>query len=95
MTHDLKSVSTAPDEATAHASSVDRLMANHARKLARQRARRQEEVRIDYRPGLAAQQVLRHYQRHGLTLDAIIDSLVLTVGVRPVAGSPETFRKPK
>lgn len=73
---------------------MERLAASHARRLARQRARRQAEVRIDYRPGRAAQRVLRHYQTQGLQLDAIIDSLVLAAGIRPITKIPEAFRKP-
>lgn len=71
------------------------MAASHARKLERQRTRRKSEMRIDYRPGLDARRVLRHYQEQGLPLDTIIDSLVLTVGIRPVERHPEAFRKPK
>jgi hypothetical protein len=73
----------------AGAARLDRLAAARARKLERQRARRRSETRIDYRPSQAAQRVLAHYRAHGLTIDEIIDALVVAVGIRPICRVPE------
>lgn len=95
MTSDSGVPQITQDSDEPRADRMARLAESHARRLARQRERRQAEVRIDYRPGPDARRVLQHYQELGLPLDAIIDGLILAVGIRPVTGFPETFRKPK
>ncbi len=68
---------------------LESVVMRHARKLAQQRARRRGETRLDYRPGPAAQRVLKHYRAQGLTIDEIIDALVVAVGIRPIRRVPE------